>query len=279
MLEIYRHGRMGLFQARPKIVQVLLYFGPSPSRGPRRQAQTRSIYILSPKAYGRPGPLTALISASWSTRIRVPRRHLLPRATLYKYPQSVFKQPKPPKRVLERTSSRRSHLLPARISNLTALLQRFPALASSASQEIKSINDNPQQTIGSSWMENKGLEAVMKRKRTTEKLADADPEEVVEEETEANVAGSEEMEMNISHVLERIERFTQQVSELLEAGKTMFKDLSAEFEERMVSIHREQIEKWQDEIKELRMLDASNEQASNRLHNARYLLQNVHMNS
>lgn len=38
-------------------------------------------------------------------------------------------------------------------------------------------------------------------------------------------------------------------------------------------IHKEQIDKWQEEIKELRLLDASNEEASAVLHNARFLLQ------
>jgi len=44
-------------------------------------------------------------------------------------------------------------------------------------------------------------------------------------------------------------------------------------------IHKEQMEKWQEEIKELRLLDASNEEASGILHNARYVLQNPHIDS
>ncbi|KAL6008992.1 hypothetical protein ACLOJK_022219 [Asimina triloba] len=136
--------------------------------------------------------------------------------------------------------------------------------------------------------------ALAKQEEKGENVEEIEEEQVVvEEDAETSVAGSEEMEMNIANVLQRIERFTLQptaflyhdafvpmidfvkVSELLEAGKAMFKDLSAEFEERMISIHREQIEKWQDQIKELRSLDALNEQASNRLRNAQYLLQNV----
>jgi hypothetical protein len=38
-------------------------------------------------------------------------------------------------------------------------------------------------------------------------------------------------------------------------------------------IHKEQVEKWQEEIKELRALDASNEEANGLLQNARYVLQ------
>lgn len=38
-------------------------------------------------------------------------------------------------------------------------------------------------------------------------------------------------------------------------------------------IHKEQVEKWQEEIKELRALDASNEEANALLQNARYVLQ------
>lgn len=41
-------------------------------------------------------------------------------------------------------------------------------------------------------------------------------------------------------------------------------------------IHKEQMERWQDEIKELRMLDVANEEADALLQNAKYLLQNIH---
>ncbi|KAG4192031.1 hypothetical protein ERO13_A07G132650v2 [Gossypium hirsutum] len=99
--------------------------------------------------------------------------------------------------------------------------------------------------------------------------------EVIEkEQSETHLAGLEEMELNISHILERIERFTQLVSELLESRETMFKELSNEFEQRLIWIHREQMKKWQEEIKELRLVDASNEEASALLNNARFLLQN-----
>ncbi|KAG4115698.1 hypothetical protein ERO13_D12G122500v2 [Gossypium hirsutum] len=97
-------------------------------------------------------------------------------------------------------------------------------------------------------------------------------EEITEkEQSEAIIVGSEEMELNISHILEKIERFTQL---LLESGKSMFKELSNDFEERLIMIHKEQMEKWQEEIKELRLIDASNEEATALLSNARFLLQN-----
>lgn len=95
----------------------------------------------------------------------------------------------------------------------------------------------------------------------------------------ANVVASEKMELEISHIHEKIERYTQMVSELLESGKTLFRDLSNEFEERMILIHKEQMEKWQEEIKELRLLDASNENVNAVLHNAHYLLRNVPIDS
>ncbi|KAK6239597.1 hypothetical protein QUC31_005066 [Theobroma cacao] len=94
------------------------------------------------------------------------------------------------------------------------------------------------------------------------------------EQSETNIVGSEEMELNISHIFEKIERFTQLVSELLESWKTMFKELSDEFEERLIVIHKEHMEKWQEEINELRLVDGSNEEASAMLNNARSLLQN-----
>ncbi|RZC56053.1 hypothetical protein C5167_014912 [Papaver somniferum] len=117
-------------------------------------------------------------------------------------------------------------------------------------------------------------------KRIKQTMAEEDDEEneiglVMDEDVETVAVGSEEMENLINGVLEKIERFTQQVSEMLEAGKTLFKDLSNEFEERIIGIHKEQIEKWQDEIKELRSLDAMNEEANTRLHMTRSLFQNV----
>ncbi|RZC93042.1 hypothetical protein C5167_028402 [Papaver somniferum] len=118
------------------------------------------------------------------------------------------------------------------------------------------------------------------RKRIKQTMVEEEEENengLVMEEVETVAAGSEEMESLINGVLEKIERFTQQVSEMLEAVKTLFKDLSNEFEERIIGIHKEQIEKWQDEIKELRALDAMNEEVNTRLHMTRSLFQNVQM--
>ncbi|KAJ4882327.1 Uncharacterized protein Rs2_32420 [Raphanus sativus] len=88
------------------------------------------------------------------------------------------------------------------------------------------------------------------------------------------LVASDEMELRISQILDKIESFTQTVSNLLESGKTMFKELSNEFEERLIMIHKEHVEKWQEEIKELRLLDASNEETTSLLHNARFLIHN-----
>ncbi|KAL9148816.1 hypothetical protein ABFS82_12G068100 [Erythranthe guttata] len=97
-----------------------------------------------------------------------------------------------------------------------------------------------------------------------------------EEENELRASNSEQVEMEIARILEKINHFTQMVSELLESGKSMLKELTNEFEERMIFLHKEQMEKWQDEIKELRLLDAANEEMNALLHNAKYLLQNIH---
>ncbi|KAF3536149.1 hypothetical protein F2Q69_00018305 [Brassica cretica] len=94
------------------------------------------------------------------------------------------------------------------------------------------------------------------------------------EETETKLVASDEMELHIAQILDKIESFTQTVSNLLDTGKTMFKELSNEFEERLIMIHKEYVEKWQEEIKELRLLDASNEETTSLLHNARFLIQN-----
>ncbi|XP_024993345.1 uncharacterized protein LOC112527129 isoform X2 [Cynara cardunculus var. scolymus] len=100
--------------------------------------------------------------------------------------------------------------------------------------------------------------------------------EVAEDDTEANPPVSEQMEVYMSQILEKIDNFTQQVSELLESGKSFLRELGAELEERMIAIHKEQMEKWQDEIKELRFMDASNEEINALLHNAQLVLHNVH---
>lgn len=124
-------------------------------------------------------------------------------------------------------------------------------------------------------------ETYIVRKRMKQDMEEDVGDGAVTESVEdiANVVASEKMELEISHIHEKIERYTQMVSELLESGKTLFRDLSNEFEERMILIHKEQMEKWQEEIKELRLLDASNENVNAVLHNAHYLLRNVPIDS
>ncbi|KAF4370212.1 hypothetical protein CsatB_005783 [Cannabis sativa] len=115
------------------------------------------------------------------------------------------------------------------------------------------------------------------RKRLKPAVEDHGAILMAEAEIDQTNGASPEMELHITQILEKLDSFTNLVSELLESGKTMFKELSNEFEERMITIHKEQTEKWMDEIKELRLLDASNEEAHALLHNARYLLQNPHV--
>ncbi|CAN6467131.1 unnamed protein product [Victoria cruziana] len=100
---------------------------------------------------------------------------------------------------------------------------------------------------------------------------DAGPAEE-DDAQDRNTLRSEEMEKQIACIVEKIERFTEQVSEVLEAGKTMYKELSNDFEERVIAIHQQQVEAWQEEIKELRLLDGANEEGVQRLQNAIYLL-------
>ncbi|XP_010914838.1 uncharacterized protein [Elaeis guineensis] len=127
------------------------------------------------------------------------------------------------------------------------------------------------------------MDVLHKRMKLTEEAGGekGGGEVAVDETTNmAAVAGSEEMELNIQRILEKIDHFTQQVSDLLEAVRTLFKDLSNEFEERLIAVHREQMDKWQEEINELRLQDASNEAARTLLQNAQdHLLQNVREDS
>ncbi|TMX02131.1 hypothetical protein EJD97_022534 [Solanum chilense] len=120
---------------------------------------------------------------------------------------------------------------------------------------------------------NKRLKPSVEDNGTTQ--TDNEVAKTVEEETAVATLASEQMELEIANILEKINRFTNLVSELLESGKSMLKELSNEFEERIILIHKEQMEKWQEEIKELRLLDTSNEEADGLLLNAKYLLQNV----
>ncbi|GAB4856027.1 hypothetical protein Ancab_024666 [Ancistrocladus abbreviatus] len=108
-------------------------------------------------------------------------------------------------------------------------------------------------------------------------MGDGASKEATEEETEMNFSGSEDMELGIARIFEKVDRFNQLVSELLESGKLLFNKLMQDFEDRILLTHKMQIDKWQEEIKELRMLDATNEEMNARLHNAKCLLQNVHV--
>ncbi|CAL4912147.1 unnamed protein product [Urochloa decumbens] len=88
--------------------------------------------------------------------------------------------------------------------------------------------------------------------------------------------GSAETEDHIQRILVAIDNYTRQVSEMLDAGRALFKDLAADFEERLCSIHKEKVERWEEEIRELRARDAANEQARALLHNAQlHLLHTV----
>ncbi|KAK4409645.1 hypothetical protein Sango_0037500 [Sesamum angolense] len=134
-------------------------------------------------------------------------------------------------------------------------------------------------------MENEGISGMAKRMKPSvedkETLVDGGSiVQVPGEENDPRASNSEQVEMEIARILE-INNFTQMVKfhkcvELLESGKLMLKELSNEFEERMILIHKEQMEKWQEEIKELRLLDAANEEIDALLNNAKYLLESIH---
>ncbi|KAL9248364.1 hypothetical protein vseg_021693 [Gypsophila vaccaria] len=132
-------------------------------------------------------------------------------------------------------------------------------------------------------MENK--DAQLARKRKMDNMEDErseDRHEAIEEngdeEPEMSFYGSEEMKHGVANILEKIEAFNKLVSEMLESGKAHFNKLNTDFEERVLMIHKEQMEKWQDDIKELRMIDATNEEQNARLNNVKCLLQTVHTN-
>ncbi|KAK4430250.1 hypothetical protein Salat_1325700 [Sesamum alatum] len=130
-------------------------------------------------------------------------------------------------------------------------------------------------------MEHEGVSVMAKRMKASVENKETLVEggsivQIPGEENDPQATNSEQVEMEIAHILEKINNFTQMVSELLESGKSMLKELSNEFEERMILIHKEQMEKWQEEIKELRILDAANEEIDALLNNAKYLLHSIH---
>ncbi|GLJ19784.1 hypothetical protein SUGI_0358500 [Cryptomeria japonica] len=88
---------------------------------------------------------------------------------------------------------------------------------------------------------------------------------------------SKAMEDTIQQIQEKMEQFTQRVSGFLETGKNFFMEMSNEFEERIVMIHQEQIDKWQEEIQLLRTIDSINEDMIARLNDAQYLLHTTRM--
>uniref|UniRef100_A0A0D9VNG3 Uncharacterized protein n=1 Tax=Leersia perrieri TaxID=77586 RepID=A0A0D9VNG3_9ORYZ len=93
-------------------------------------------------------------------------------------------------------------------------------------------------------------------------------EEMAAAEEEEMAAASAETEEHVQRILLAIDGFTRQVSEMLEAGRALFKNLAADFEDRLCTIHKERVEKWEEDIRELRARDAANEQARALLHNA-----------
>ncbi|XP_049936048.1 VAMP-like protein YKT61 isoform X1 [Nymphaea colorata] len=115
-------------------------------------------------------------------------------------------------------------------------------------------------------------ETIKRRKLTENDVGEGTGAAEEDDAQDRNTLGSEEMEKQIDLIVEKIERFTEQVSEVLEAGKAMYKELSNDFEERVIAIHQQQVEAWQEEIKELRLLDGVNEEDVQRLQNAIYLL-------
>ncbi|KAF3502385.1 hypothetical protein F2Q69_00045777 [Brassica cretica] len=128
-------------------------------------------------------------------------------------------------------------------------------------------------------MEEEGGNGGSRKRDEEEKEGETGDGMSLDENETTKLVASDEMELRISQILDKIESFTQTVSNLLDSGKTMLKELSNEFEERLIMIHKEHVEKWQEEIKELRLLDASNEETTSLLHNACFLIQNPNIDA
>ncbi|EAY85398.1 hypothetical protein OsI_06777 [Oryza sativa Indica Group] len=69
---------------------------------------------------------------------------------------------------------------------------------------------------------------------TTGPMTETEDDMAVGEEEEV-VAASAETEEHVQRILLAIDAFTRQVSEMLEAGHALFKNLAADFEDRLCS--------------------------------------------
>uniref|UniRef100_A0A0D3EV98 Uncharacterized protein n=1 Tax=Oryza barthii TaxID=65489 RepID=A0A0D3EV98_9ORYZ len=70
---------------------------------------------------------------------------------------------------------------------------------------------------------------------TTGPMTETEDDMAVGEEEEEVVAASAETEEHVQRILLAIDAFTRQVSEMLEAGHALFKNLAADFEDRLCS--------------------------------------------
>ncbi|KAG2242900.1 hypothetical protein Bca52824_095256 [Brassica carinata] len=103
----------------------------------------------------------------------------------------------------------------------------------------------------------------------------------LDENETTKLVASDEMELRISQILDKIESFTQTVKALMKLHNA-FLDMfiiTDDYDSSCCRIHKEHVEKWQEEIKELRLLDASNEETTSLLHNARFLIQNPNIDA
>ncbi|KAJ7525048.1 hypothetical protein O6H91_17G033900 [Diphasiastrum complanatum] len=111
----------------------------------------------------------------------------------------------------------------------------------------------------------------------TAKYTCSEDDEAQNEGHEEHRVGSDAIEGSIQLIRQKIDNFTQQVSGLLEAGKSFFLEIANGFEESIVQLHQKQIEKWEEEIQSVRNIDSLNEDINYRLLNAQSLINKVQM--
>ncbi|GAQ80214.1 hypothetical protein KFL_000490040 [Klebsormidium nitens] len=80
--------------------------------------------------------------------------------------------------------------------------------------------------------------------------------------------GSDAVEQSMEEIRIKMETFTDMVSRLLENAKTFFSQTLQSFEDGLVELHQQQMQKWEDELTALRTLDYDNEDALARLTHA-----------
>ena len=78
------------------------------------------------------------------------------------------------------------------------------------------------------------------------------------------------------HIIRCSQTHVTQVSNLLDAGKAAFMECHNKWEEKIVSLHQQQMEEWEEGIEFLNGVDSLNEDINKRLQSAQMVIGYIH---